>query len=101
MAAPDTRTNTRANTLADTRPEVGVDNALPLRGHAERAFEDYLLQLNGHSGSGLYELALREIEEPLFRVVLKHVDGNHTRAADILGIHRATLRRKLRDLGLS
>jgi Fis family transcriptional regulator len=79
----------------DTPPD------LPLRGHAERAFEDYLQQLNGHSSGGLYELALREIEEPLFRVVLRHVDGNQSRAADILGIHRATLRRKLRDLGMS
>jgi Fis family transcriptional regulator len=92
MATPDTRPDIRPDTSADT---------LPLRGHAERAFEDYLHQLNGHSGSGLYELALREIEEPLFRVVLKHVEGNQSRAADILGIHRATLRRKLRDLGLS
>ncbi|MGA0020460.1 MAG: helix-turn-helix domain-containing protein [Steroidobacteraceae bacterium] len=80
----------------DTLPD-----SLPLRGHAERAFEDYLQQLNGHPSGGLYELALREIEEPLFRVVLRHVDGNQSRAADILGIHRATLRRKLRDLGLS
>jgi Fis family transcriptional regulator len=33
--------------------------------------------------------------------VLKHAAGNQTRAADILGINRATLRRKLREFGLT
>lgn len=72
----------------------------PLRRHTERALKDYLAHLNGHRPSGLYELVLREVEEPLVRVVLGHVDGNQSRAADILGITRATLRRKMRELGL-
>jgi len=74
---------------------------LPLRNHAERAFEQYLTHLNGHDTGGLYDLVMREVEEPLFRVVLKHAGGNQTRAADILGINRATLRRKLREFGLT
>jgi Fis family transcriptional regulator len=74
---------------------------LPLRNHAERAFEQYLTHLNGHETGGLYDLVMREVEEPLFRVVLKHAAGNQTRAADILGINRATLRRKLREFGLT
>ena len=74
---------------------------LPLRNHAERAFEQYLTHLNGHKTGGLYDLVMREVEEPLFRVVLKHAAGNQTRAADSLGINRATLRRKLREFGLT
>ena len=74
---------------------------LPLRDHAERAFEDYLAHLNGHRPSGLYDLVIREVEEPLLRVVLRHADGNQSRAAEILGINRATLRRKLREFGLT
>lgn len=74
--------------------------ALPLRGHAERAFEDYLAHLDGHRAGDLYQLVMREVEEPLLRVVLKHAAGNQSRAAGILGINRATLRRKLRDHGL-
>jgi Fis family transcriptional regulator len=70
-------------------------------GHAERAFEDYLSHLGGTRSPGLYQLVMREVEEPLLRVVLRHADGNQTRAAEILGITRATLRRKLRDLGLA
>jgi Fis family transcriptional regulator len=49
----------------------------------------------------LYDLVLREVEEPLFRAALKHVDGNQSRAAVILGINRGTLRKKLRQFGLS
>ena len=74
---------------------------LPLRNHAERAFEQYLTHLNGHETGGLYDLVMREVEEPLFRVVLKHADGNQSRAAEILGINRATLRRKLREFGIN
>lgn len=74
---------------------------LPLRRHAERVLEDYFAELNGHRPAALYDLVMREVEEPLFRVVLKHAAGNQTRAADILGINRATLRRKLRELGLA
>lgn len=89
---------TRIHNLPDTaEPRL----ELPLRGHAERAFEDYFSHLDGHRPTALYELVMREVEEPLLRVVMRHVDGNQSRAAAILGINRATLRRKLRDLGLS
>jgi Fis family transcriptional regulator len=57
--------------------------------------------LGGTRSPGLYQRVMREVEEPLLRVVLRHADGNQTRAAEILGITRATLRRKLRDLGLA
>lgn len=74
---------------------------LPLREHAERAFQDYLAHLDGHRRADLYALVMREVEEPLLRVVLRHAEGNQSRAADILGINRATLRRKLREFGLT
>jgi Fis family transcriptional regulator len=74
---------------------------LPLRNHAERALSDYFASLNGHCPSRLYDLVLREVEEPLFRTVLDYASGNQSRAADILGINRGTLRKKLREFGLS
>jgi Fis family transcriptional regulator len=61
----------------------------------------YLADLNGTPcRDGLYARMLREIEPPLLREVLAWSGGNQSRAAEILGIHRATLRKKLRDLGL-
>ena len=73
---------------------------LPLRNHAERALSEYFTSLNGHRPAHLYDLVLREVEEPLFRVVLDYTEGNQSRAAGILGINRGTLRKKLKQFGL-
>jgi Fis family transcriptional regulator len=74
---------------------------LPLRSHAERALNDYFANLNGHRPARLYNMVMREVEEPLFRAVLDYAAGNQSRAAVILGINRGTLRKKLREFGLS
>jgi Fis family transcriptional regulator len=89
---------TRARESTTTRLN-GRD--LPLRNHAERALSDYFTSLNGHRPAHLYDLVLREVEEPLFRVVLDYTEGNQSRAAVILGINRGTLRKKLKQLGLA
>jgi Fis family transcriptional regulator len=73
----------------------------PLREHVANSVRRYLGDLNGSGADDLYQVALRELEIPLFVEVLNHCDGNQSRAAGMLGIHRATLRRKLREYGLS
>ena len=72
-----------------------------LREHVANSVRRYLGDLNGSDPNNLYDVALRELEIPLFAEVLKHCDGNQSRAATMLGIHRATLRKKLKDYGLS
>jgi Fis family transcriptional regulator len=79
----------------------GASLPTPLRDHAERALSDYFASLDGHRPARLYDLVIREVEEPLFRAVLDHCDGNQSRAAGMLGINRGTLRKKLREFGLS
>jgi len=65
------------------------------------AMETYFANLDGHGTNDLYQMVVSEVEQPLLRVVLKHTRGNQTRAAEILGINRGTLRKKLKmyDLG--
>jgi Fis family transcriptional regulator len=75
--------------------------SVPLRSHSEQAIDNYFTNLNGHAPGHLYELVMREVEEPLFRAVLDYADGNQSRAADILGINRGTLRKKLKNYGIS
>jgi two-component system nitrogen regulation response regulator GlnG len=51
-------------------------------------------------GKSLHDRFLAEVEKPLMEAVLRLCDDNQTTAATMLGIHRSTLRQKLRDLGL-
>ena len=74
---------------------------MPLRDHVATSIRRYLGDLNGSGTENLYEIALRELEIPLLAEVLEHCDGNQSRAATMLGIHRATLRKKLREYGLA
>ncbi len=67
------------------KPATTGTPELPLRNHAERALSDYLASLNGHRPARLYDMVLREVEEPLFRTVMDYTEGNQVRAASILG----------------
>ena len=66
-----------------------------------RAVRRYLADLDAQKPEGLYELVLNEVEKPLLREVLRWSDGNQSRAAEALGINRATLRKKLALRGLT
>ena len=72
----------------------------PLREHVANSVRRYIGDLNGSGADNLYQIALCELEIPLFVEVLNHCDGNQSRAAAMLGIHRATLRKKLREYGI-
>lgn len=96
----------KARTRKETTPTFnGRDlkvngKGIPLRSQAEEALQSYFEALNGHKPAHLYELVMREVEEPLFKVVMHHVQGNQSRAATILGINRGTLRKKLKEFGI-
>jgi Fis family transcriptional regulator len=82
-------------------PSRSIAKDIPLRDHAEDALQKYFENLNGHRPAALYELVMREVEEPLFRAVMDYAEGNQSRAAVILGINRGTLRKKLREFGFT
>ncbi|MHB8472166.1 MAG: DNA-binding transcriptional regulator Fis [Gammaproteobacteria bacterium] len=72
----------------------------PLRSCVQTVLELYFMDLNGHKPGDLYEMVMGEVELPLLETVLRHTRGNQTAAADILGISRSTLRKKLREYRL-
>ena len=67
----------------------------PLRECVRDALDSYFGQMDGHSIVNLYRLVLSEMEQPLFETVMRQTQGNQSRAAEILGISRSTLRKKL------
>jgi len=67
----------------------------PLRDLTEEALRRYFKDLNGHKPFDLYDLVLSEVEAPLFKSVMDYADGNQSHAAQVLGINRATLKKKL------
>ncbi|HEX5419452.1 MAG TPA: DNA-binding transcriptional regulator Fis [Gammaproteobacteria bacterium] len=73
----------------------------PLSASTDEALRGYFASLNGHRPGDLYQLVIGEVEKPLFRAVMVYTKGNQSRAAEILGINRGTLRKKLKsyDLG--
>ena len=87
--------------LRRDRMARAVSREIPLRDHAHEALTTYFTNLNGHRPAALYDLVMREVEEPLFKAVLDYASGNQSRAAVILGINRGTLRKKLKEFGLS
>ena len=72
----------------------------PLCECVAHAIQEYFAQLEGHPAANLYEMLMTEVEVPLLRATLAHTNGNQSRAAEILGINRGTLRKKLKQYGL-
>jgi len=72
----------------------------PIRRSVTSAIELYLGDMNGHEVNDLYHVVLSEVEPAILDVVMNHVEGNQSQAAEMLGISRATLRKKLKNYGL-
>jgi Fis family transcriptional regulator len=61
------------------------------------SLESYFKDLRGVEPHGMYEMMIKVVERPLFEVVMRHAEGNQSKAAEWLGINRNTLRRPLVD----
>lgn len=72
----------------------------PLRSATQTALDNYFADLDGQPPGGLHDMIIAEVEQALFGAVLEHTKGNQSRAAEILGLNRTTLRKKLRLYGL-
>ena len=85
--------------------------ALPVASEEPRAEESLSAAVERHLAAyfagfeelppaGLYHRILREVEYPLLTAALAATRGNQIRAADLLGVNRNTLRKKIRDLDI-
>jgi Fis family transcriptional regulator len=65
-----------------------------------KAVDGYFRDLDGEKAAGVYEMVISCVERPLIEAVLSRVDGNQTHAAQMLGINRNTLRKKMKTHGI-
>ncbi len=80
---------------------IESDNlAANLTSSIEQSIDQYLRILDNPETANLYALLLEQLEEPLFKRVLKYARNNQVRAAKLLGISRGTLRKKMKCYGM-
>jgi len=66
----------------------------------KNALENYFRDLDGEKASGVHRMVTKCAERTMLEVVLKKAGGNQTLAAEILGINRNTLRKKIAEYQL-
>ena len=101
IAMQSSKKTPRKKTKRVTSHTAHVGTRSKLLGNlTDECLNSYFESLNGHKPGDLYQLVIGEVEKPLFRAVLTYTNGNQSEAADILGINRGTLRKKLKDYKL-
>ena len=90
------------DTLDDTVTETSgtTEEISQLSQAVKHSIRRYLYELDGTQPSNMYALVLKQIERPLFEAILEHTKGNQSRASEVLGLNRGTLRKKLQSYGL-
>lgn len=69
--------------------------------YVRKALDDYFRDLDGEQPScAVYDMVMNCVEKPLIETVLLHAGGNQTRAAELLGLNRNTLRKKIQIHGI-
>lgn len=92
------KSNSAASSVQNSPKKNGKINSI--EEYVEESVHNYLHQLNGQPPHGMYKLLLRQVEPGLLRSVLEYCEGNKTLAAQVLGLSRLTLNKKLDAYGM-
>ncbi len=65
-----------------------------------KVMRQYFKDLDGEKCTGIYDMVVAAVEKPMLEVVMFQAQGNQTRAAELLGLNRNTLRKKLQQHGI-
>ena len=91
----------RSTSNQDRDLPLDLKDAQSLRDSVEIAMTNYFNHLDGHHVTDVYDMVLSEVEAPLLEVVMRYTRNNQTRAAEVLGLNRGTLRKKLKQYNMS
>jgi Fis family transcriptional regulator len=81
-------------------PQGGPPKAETIEECLLRSLEQYFADLDGAKPHALHDMVMQAVERPLLRFALARAAGNQSAAAELLGINRNTLRKKLLDYRL-
>ncbi len=90
----------RSQSRAAAARAEAAERESDLSSTVRKMMKQYFKDLDGEKASGIYNMVVNCVEKPLLEVVMYHAQGNQTRAAELLGINRNTLRKKLQEHGL-
>jgi two-component system nitrogen regulation response regulator GlnG len=76
----------------------GSDQSLGLETYLEQKVEDFVKGMRNGSARNLHPMLMSAVERPLIALALQETKGNQIQAAELLGLNRNTLRRKIQDL---
>lgn len=65
-----------------------------------QSLQEYFDDLDGQKPTDVYDMIMRTVEKPVLMAVMAHAKNNQSHAAEMLGINRNTLRKKLLEHGL-
>jgi two-component system nitrogen regulation response regulator GlnG len=98
ISAPIVENEIGTTTEHEAQPTAADDTiSSSVERHMARYFAEFA---DGLPPAGLYQRVLREVEAPLIHAALAATRGNQIRAADLLGLNRNTLRKKIRELDI-
>jgi Fis family transcriptional regulator len=75
-------------------------NNCELANSVKLSLEQYFKDLDGQPPHAVYDMVLGCVEKPLLEHIMQHASGNQSRAAEILGLNRNTLRKKLQQYNI-
>ncbi|MEY3037884.1 DNA-binding transcriptional regulator Fis [Marinobacterium sp. LSUCC0821] len=84
----------------ESTPAASPVASTRLRDSVEESLNSYFKTLDGQHATDVYQMVLNEVEAPLFEAVMRYTRDNQTRASEMLGLNRGTLRKKLKQYGL-
>ena len=87
------------NTEGESTPTT-LNSRQSLRDHVAEAMQRYFEDLDGQDTRDLYNLVMAEVEPPLLKAAMNYSRQNQSKTAQLLGLNRGTLRKKLRQYNL-
>lgn len=103
MNAHTTRKKASKQKKSKSKPRAKDKLALrnkPLHAYAEDAIKGYFQTLNGHKPCDLHQFVMAQVERPLLEMTMHYTNGNQSAAAEMLGLSRGTLRKRLQTYNL-